>query len=76
MPRHKHPTAEQVIVLEGVYHLGFGDVLDRKNGIALPAGSFFVMPAGTAHYAWTESPAVVQVYGEGPWGMMPVTHAK
>ena len=73
MPPHIHPTDEQVIVLEGVYHAGFGETLDKSKSVALPAGSFLLIPKGAAHFAWTDGPVVVQVYAEGPWGMTPAT---
>ncbi len=73
MPPHVHPTTEQVVVLEGIYFAGFGDTVDKRKAVALPAGSFLLIPAGEPHFAWTEGPVVVQVYAEGPWGMRPAS---
>lgn len=66
---HVHPTAEQVVVLKGEYHAGFGDKIDPGAARTLPAGSFMMIPAGLPHYAWTKGETIVQVYAQGPWAM-------
>ena len=37
IPPHNHPTAENVTVLSGTFHIGMGDTLDTKKGKALKA---------------------------------------
>lgn len=66
---HSHPKAESVTVLSGDFHIGMGDKLDTANGQALKAGGFAEAPAGMHHYAWTESGAVLQIHGEGPFAI-------
>ena len=67
IPAHSHPTSEYVTVLSGTLYIGMGDKLDRKNGKAVAAGGFVEAPAGMHHYAWTTSPTIIQVHGQGPF---------
>ena len=75
IPAHNHPTAEYVTVLSGNFHLGMGDKLDEKKGIKLTAGGYGEAPAKMNHYAWTTSPTIVQVHGQGPFAMTYVNPA-
>lgn len=69
IPPHVHPDDRVVIVLSGTLHFGFGEQFDPALMKALPAGSFFVEPAGTPHYAWAQtSDVILQVSGIGPSG--------
>jgi hypothetical protein len=38
IPAHNHPTTEYLTVISGDFHIGMGDRLDEKKGIALTAG--------------------------------------
>jgi hypothetical protein len=67
IPAHNHPTTEYVTVISGNFHLGMGDKLDEKNGVALMAGGYGEAPAKMNHYAWASSPSVIQVHGQGPF---------
>ena len=69
IPAHNHPTAEMVTVISGNFHLGMGDKLDMKKGMVLTAGGFAEAPAKMNHYAWTSSPTIVQVHGQGPFAV-------
>ena len=75
IPAHNHPTAEMVTVISGHFHLGMGDKLDMKKGMVLTAGAFAEAPAKMNHYAWTSSPTVVQVHGQGPFAVTYVNPA-
>jgi anti-sigma factor ChrR (cupin superfamily) len=75
VPAHHHPTTEYVTVLSGNFHIGMGDKLDEAKGIELTAGGYGEAPAGMNHYAWTSSPAVVQVHGQGPFAITYVNPA-
>lgn len=66
---HTHPKAEIVTVISGTVHLGMGATANRSKAQVLPAGSFFVMEPGMAHYAFMDDEAVVQLNGSGPWGL-------
>ena len=67
IPPHTHPTVERVTVISGVVHLGLGRKFDESKGLELKAGDFAVIPAGTPHFAWSTSEAVLQIHGEGPF---------
>ena len=75
IPAHNHPTAEMVTVISGNFHLGMGDKLDMKKGMVLTAGGFAEAPAKMNHYAWTSSPTIVQVHGQGPFAVTYVNPA-
>jgi anti-sigma factor ChrR (cupin superfamily) len=72
---HNHPTSEYVTVLSGSFHLGMGDKLDEAGGKELGPGGFAVAPAKMNHFAWTTSPAEVQVHGTGPFAITYVNPA-
>jgi anti-sigma factor ChrR (cupin superfamily) len=75
IPAHNHPTTEYVTVISGDLYIGMGDKLDVKKGIALVPGGYGEAPAKMNHYAWTTSPTVVQVHGQGPFAMTYVNPA-
>ena len=67
---HTHPFTEVVTVLSGNYWNSFGQSFDKSKGVELRPGSVFVLPAGHAHYTWTEDTEVtVQVNFIGPRGV-------
>ena len=66
---HTHPAIEAVTVISGTFKLGMGETAEEAKAQALPAGSFFVFPPGTAHYAFTEGETIVQISTNGPWGL-------
>ena len=72
---HNHPTTEYVTVLSGNFHLGMGDKLDEKKGIALTAGGYGEAPAKMNHYAWATSDTVLQIHGQGPFAITYVNPA-
>lgn len=67
IPPHTHPKLESVTVLEGTLSLGMGEKLRPERTVALDEGSYFAMPPGTPHYAYTEQGTTIQLHGEGPW---------
>jgi len=67
IPPHWHSQAEHLTVISGALHLGMGDKADAKAARALTPGGFHYLPAKAHHYAFTKSPAVIQVSGEGPF---------
>lgn len=70
IPPHTHPGTEHVTVVSGTGFLGTGDAIDEANATRLPTGAFFVMPPGMEHYFLTGDEAVVlQLHGDGPWGI-------
>lgn len=75
IPAHWHPADEHITVLSGTFHMGLGEKLDTAAGMALPAGSFAVMPTGTRHFAFTNEETTIQLHGMGPWGITYVNPA-
>ena len=50
---HTHPVDEVVTVISGTFCMGMGETADPSKAQPLPAGSFFALPPGTAHYVFT-----------------------
>jgi quercetin dioxygenase-like cupin family protein len=69
IPAHTHPKPEIVTVVSGTFRLGMGEKADAAKGKDLPAGAFFAMPPGTAHFAYADEETVVQLNSTGPWGI-------
>jgi quercetin dioxygenase-like cupin family protein len=66
---HHHPKPEVVTVISGTFRLGMGETADRSKAQALPAGGFFAMSPGMAHFAFIDEETVVQLNSTGPWGL-------
>lgn len=69
IPAHKHPHTERITVISGELHFGTGDKLDEKRANKLGPGGFVELPANTNHYAFTKVATVIQIGGEGPFGI-------
>lgn len=66
---HAHPAYERVTVISGELHFAHGKEFDRDGTTALPVGGIAIMPPGAPMYGYTETDTVIQVHGEGPWGI-------
>ncbi len=66
---HAHPQPETITIISGQIRLGLGKQADKNATETLPAGSFSSMPQGVLHYVFVDEDAVIQVNGEGPWGI-------
>jgi quercetin dioxygenase-like cupin family protein len=69
VPPHRHPKEEHVTVISGAFGMSTGVTHDRSAAPLLPQGSFVRIPAGAAHFAWTDQETVVQLNGMGPFGV-------
>ena len=69
IPAHSHPAIEHVTVISGTFNMGTGDKLDKKETMALSAGSVAIMQPKTNHFAWTKTETIVQLHGVGPWAV-------
>jgi quercetin dioxygenase-like cupin family protein len=67
IPPHWHSQAENLTVISGTFYLGIGDKAEANQAHALKAGGFHHLSAKTHHYAFTKTPTIVQVHGEGPF---------
>lgn len=65
---HWHPADENVQVVSGAFAIGMGDKMDTTTK-AMPAGSFFSMPAKMHHFAFTKKETVIDVSGMGPFAL-------
>ncbi|MBP6582385.1 MAG: cupin domain-containing protein [Chromatiaceae bacterium] len=64
---HSHPEERNYTILSGTWYIGYGDKFDETKLQALPAGSFYVEPAGRNHFVATkDEPVVLQLGGMGP----------
>lgn len=66
---HIHPEYERVTVLSGTLHFAHGEEFDRDATTALPAGAVAIMPPGAPMFGYTEEETVIQLHGNGPWGI-------
>lgn len=64
---HWHSQTENLTVISGALYLGMGDKMDAKGARALKAGGYHYLPAKMHHYAFSKTPTVIQVSGEGPF---------
>ena len=65
-PPHTHGKTERVTVLQGTLMAGIGSKWDASKMMALPAGTYVIMPAGVPHYVMAKGIVVIQVSGQGP----------
>jgi len=75
IPPHMHPKPEVVTVISGTFRLGMGETADQSKGQPLPAGSFFALAPGMAHYAFADEDTVIQLNSTGPWSLTYVNPA-
>jgi quercetin dioxygenase-like cupin family protein len=67
---HSHPAAENLTVISGRLYHGMGDTLRKADGKAVAQGDFVYLPPAMPHAVWTtDSPAVIQVNGTGPFSI-------
>ena len=66
VPRHWHPTDEQVTLISGDFKLSMGKK-DEAMDAALAPGDYVNLPAQMQHEASTQDGAVVEIHSEGPF---------
>jgi quercetin dioxygenase-like cupin family protein len=64
---HTHPKDERVTVLSGSVNVGAGAKFDPAKTRVVREGGFYVIAAGSPHFVSTNTGAVLQVTGIGPW---------
>ena len=75
IPPHWHAKSEHVTVISGTFNLGMGQQFDTKSAMAMPAGTFGFLGPNMKHFAFASEPTVIQLHGEGPWGIYYVNDA-
>jgi quercetin dioxygenase-like cupin family protein len=66
---HTHPAFERVTVLSGTFYFAHGDAFDAAKVTALGQGGVAIMPPGTPMFGYTREDTVIQLHGNGPWGL-------
>ncbi len=66
---HVHPAYERVTVLKGTLHFAHGKTFEREATRRLPEGSVAIMPPGDPMFGFAEGITVIQLHGNGPWGI-------
>lgn len=67
IPAHTHPDVRHSTVLSGTLYVGFGEVADEANLVAVPAGAVYTAPANVPHFLYAKDGDVVyQENGSGP----------
>lgn len=69
IPPHYHKKFEHVTVISGKFHLGMGEKFDKATAVAMPVGTFGFLGPNMNHYAFASEPTVIQLHGDGPWGI-------
>lgn len=67
IPPHWHSQTENLTIISGALYLGMGDKMNEKAAHALKAGGYHHLPAQMHHYAFTRTPTVIQINGDGPF---------
>ena len=68
IPRHWHPTDEQVTVISGDFTLSMGEA-GKTHEATFGAGDYINMPAKMQHEASTKGGGIVQVNSMGPFAI-------
>lgn len=66
VPRHWHPSDEQVTVIQGQVTLSMGEA-DNAHSESFGAGDYVNLPAQMQHEATVQDDAVVQINAIGPF---------
>jgi mannose-6-phosphate isomerase-like protein (cupin superfamily) len=66
LPPHAAPVDRAYLVLSGTLRVGVGKSWDESRMKALPAGSFWLVPARTQTFEWAEDEVVCEVTASPP----------
>ena len=75
IPPHYHPMTVHVTVLKGTFKVGLGEKFEASAMTPLPAGTFAALDPGTRHFAEAQGETILQLHGDGPWGLIYVNPA-
>ncbi|MGZ3237594.1 MAG: cupin domain-containing protein [Burkholderiaceae bacterium] len=64
---HWHTQNENLTIISGALYLGMGDKMDTAQAHPLKTGGFHFLPGKAHHFAFTKTPTVVQIHGQGPF---------
>lgn len=66
---HTHPVNERVTVVSGDFAMGMGEKFSKEALTDMPVGSIAIFPKGHPMFALAKEETIIQVNGEGPWGI-------
>lgn len=67
---HYHSRAETLTVLYGTLFMGTGAEFDPAGAHSIYVGGFHYLPAESHHFAFTKTPTVIELHGEGPFDII------
>jgi quercetin dioxygenase-like cupin family protein len=67
---HWHSQVENLTIISGMLYLGMGDKMDTAQAHVLKAGGYHYLPAKAHHYAFSKTPTVIQIHGQGPFDIV------
>ncbi|HKQ18380.1 MAG TPA: serine hydrolase [Candidatus Eisenbacteria bacterium] len=73
---HRHPVDARLRVISGTFLVGMGERLDSTKVEILETGREIRLGAGMAHFEGTRGNTVVEISGDGPWGITFVDPSK
>ena len=66
---HTHPVRARIRVLTGDLQVGMGRGLDTARVTSLAPNGEIVLEPGMAHFEGTRRGTVIEIRGDGPWGI-------
>jgi quercetin dioxygenase-like cupin family protein len=66
---HIHPVAAQIHTISGSFLVGMGTTLDTGRVRVLLPGDAMTLEPGLAHYEGSRGETVIELRGQGPWGI-------
>lgn len=66
---HIHPEYERVTVISGTLHFAHGETFEPDATRELEPGSVAIMPPGEPMFGYAEGEVIMQLHGNGPWGI-------
>ena len=64
---HVHPEDENIVVLQGSWAAGMGEPFNPQTLQPMETGSYTSLPGKMAHFAFSKTATILQVYGLGPF---------
>ena len=67
---HYHSHAEALTILYGTLFMGTGSDFDPASAHSIYVGGFHYLPAKSPHFAYTRTPTVIELHGDGPFDII------
>lgn len=69
VPPHWHPADEHLTVIEGTLYMGLGEQFDEGKATQLNEQGYSLLPAKTAHYAFSKGKCLFEATAMGPYAI-------